>query len=208
MKRMYCTLLSIALLSIVLLGVAGIAAATDPGSVAESCDGCHGDNGVSRWSDVPTIAGIDAFVHSEALFVYRDNARPCAESEFRQGDSNRAATNMCDIAAEMSDEEIEDIAAHYAALPFVAAAQDFDASLAETGQLIHNRECNRCHSDGGSNPEDEAGILAGQWMDYLKTTFAEYESGEREQPKKMKENMDKLKQNDVEALLHYYASQQ
>jgi len=83
-----------------------------------------------------------------------------------------------------------------------------DASLAEAGKAIHQRECDRCHSDGGSNPEDEAGILAGQWMDYLQLSFAEYKSGEREQPKKMKEKMDTLSADDEKALLHFYGSQQ
>jgi len=83
-----------------------------------------------------------------------------------------------------------------------------DASVAEAGKAIHPREGDRCHSDGGSNPEDEAGILAGQWMDYLQLSFAEYKSGEREQPKKMKEKMDTLSADDEKALLHFYGSQQ
>lgn len=187
---------------------AGTVLAADLESMIAACDGCHGDNGVSEWTDVPTIAGIDEFVHSDALFIYRDEARPCADSEFRHGDTSRAATNMCEVAADMSDEDIEAIAAHYAALPFVAATQDFDAALAAAGEEIHKRDCARCHSDGGSNPEDEASILAGQWMGYLETTFAEYASGARDQPDKMKEKMDPLSEEDVKALLHYYASQQ
>ena len=176
--------------------------------VVETCNGCHGDNGTSQWSDVPTIAGIDAFVHSEALYIYRDEGRPCAKSKYRQGDTSRPETSMCEIAADLDDEMIEQLAGHYAALPFVPARQDFDAALAATGEAIHDRDCSRCHSDGGSNPDDEASILAGQWMDYLRVTFAQYASGEREQPNKMKEKLDSLSAADVEALLHYYASQQ
>lgn len=174
----------------------------------KSCNDCHGDNGVSQWNDVPTIAGVDAFVHSDALYVYRDKGRLCAMSKYRQGDTSRAESSMCDIAAELSDDTIEKLAAHYAALPFVPAKQDFDASLAAAGKVIHDRDCARCHSDGGSNPDDEAGILAGQWMGYLRTAFAEYAAGEREQLDKMKEKMDPLSDKDVEALVHYYASQQ
>ena len=182
--------------------------AGDIGEIVASCDGCHGDDGVSQWTDVPTIAGIDAFVHSDALYVYRDEARPCAMSAFRQGDTDRAETNMCAVAGELSDDQIEAIAEHYAALPFVAATQDFDAELAEQGKAVHDAECGRCHSDGGANPDDEASILAGQWMGYLEATFAEYASGDREQPKKMKEKMDALSADDTKALIHYYASQQ
>jgi sulfide dehydrogenase cytochrome subunit len=192
----------------VLLIVSTAPVAADITATAEMCNGCHGDAGVSQWSDVPTIAGIDSFVHSDALFLYRDSARPCATSDFRQGDTSREATSMCAIVKDMSDDEVEAIADHYAALSFAAAQQEFDAGLAKTGEAVHGRECSRCHSDGGSNPDDEASILAGQWMAYLETTFAEYASGDREQPDKMKEKMDALSAQDVTALLHYYASQQ
>lgn len=184
------------------------ALASDLNALIESCNGCHGDDGVSQWNDVPTIAGIDAFVHSDALYVYQDQARPCAMSGFKQGDTSQPETNMCDIAAELSDEQIEALAEHYAALPFVPAKQEFDAALAEQGKAIHDRDCRRCHSDGGSNPEDEASILAGQWMGYLESTFAEYAAGDREQPGKMKDKMDALSAEDTKALIHYYASQQ
>lgn len=177
-------------------------------AIVQTCNDCHGTNGVSQSDNMPTIAGIDEFVHSEALYIYRDKGRPCAKSKFCQGDTSRPETSMCDIAAELSDETIEKLAGHYAALPFVPAKQAFDASLAAAGKAIHDRDCARCHSDGGSNPGDEASILAGQWMGYLRVTIAEYAAGEREQPGKMKEKMDSLSDKDTEALLHYYASQQ
>lgn len=190
------------------ISISGAAFASDLDALIESCNGCHGDDGVSQWNDVPTIAGIDPFVHSDALWVYQEKGRPCAMGAFRQGDTSRPETNMCDVAAELSDEQIEAIAEHYAALPFVPAKQGFDAGLAEAGKAIHDRDCRRCHSDGGSNPDDEASILAGQWMGYLESTFAEYAAGEREQPDRMKEKMDALSAEDTKALIHYYASQQ
>jgi sulfide dehydrogenase cytochrome subunit len=182
--------------------------AGDLEAAVENCNGCHGDNGVSQWTDVPTIAGVPEFVHADALYIFRDEARPCTESKYRQGDTSRAATTMCAVAADLSDEMIDELAAHYAALPFVAAKQEFDAGLAAAGKAVHEAECDRCHSEGGSNPEDEAGILAGQWIGYLNDTFAEYRAGEREQPKKMEEKVNALSDDDVKALVHYYASQQ
>ena len=170
--------------------------------------GLLGRNGMGKTTLVRTIAGIDPFVHSDALWAYVDGARPCATGPYRQGDLSRAATNMCDVSAALSEDEIEAIAEHYAALPFVAAEQDFDPGLAASGQAVHAEQCARRHSDGGSNAADEASILAGQWMGYLRVTFAQYASGEREQPAKMQEKMDALSADDVEALIHYYASQQ
>jgi len=184
------------------------AAVADLAATVETCNGCHGDDGVSQWSDVPTIAGVPEFVHSDALYLFRDGDRPCSELEFKQGDTSRAATTMCNVVADFSDDAIDEIAAHYAGLAYVAMTQEFDAELAAAGQAVHEAQCDRCHSEGGSNPEDEAGILAGQPMGYLEATFAEYASGDREQPKKMEEKLSALSADDVKALVHYYASQQ
>jgi sulfide dehydrogenase cytochrome subunit len=203
MKR----LISIAI-SLTLGLFASAAAVADLGAIVENCNGCHGDDGVSQWTDVPTIAGVPEFVHSDALYLFRDEARPCSESEFKQGDTSRAATTMCAVVADLDDDAIDEIAAHYAGLPYAAMKQDFDADLAAAGKAVHDEACDRCHSEGGSNPEDEAGILSGQWIGYLEATFAEYASRDREQPKKMEEKLSALSADDVKALVHYYASQQ
>jgi len=180
----------------------------DISSIVDDCNGCHGDDGVSQWTDVPTIAGVPEFVHADALYFFRDEERPCSESEYKQGDTSRPATTMCAVVADLDDATLDEIAAYYFELPFVAAKQEFDADLAAAGKALHDAQCDRCHSEGGSNPDDEAGILSGQWIGYLDATFAQYASGDREQPKKMQEKMDALSADDVKALVHYYASQQ
>jgi sulfide dehydrogenase cytochrome subunit len=195
-------------LTALLIFAASVSQAADINAIANSCNDCHGKDGVSEWPEVPTIAGMPEVVHADALYIYADGDRPCSESKFRQGDTSRPATTMCKIASELSDDDKDGLAAHYANLPFVAAKQEFDPALASAGEAIHKSECDRCHSDGGSNPDDEAGILAGQWMAYLEASFAEYSSGEREQPAKMQEKIDALGADDIKALLHYYASQQ
>ena len=203
MKRFISLAISLTLGLFVSVAMAG-----DLDAVVENCNGCHGNDGVSQSNDVPTIAGIPEFVHADALYIFRDEARPCTESKYRHGDTSRAATTMCAVVADLSDDMIDEVAAYYAGLPWVAAKQDFDAALAEAGKAVHDAECDRCHSEGGSNPEDEASLLAGQWMGYLEDTFAEYKSGDREQPKKMEEKLSAISDDDIKALIHYYASQQ
>ena len=203
MKSIYRTILSIALVSL-----ASVASAQDIDAIVENCNGCHGDGGVSQWTDVPTIAGLPEFTHGDALYFFRDEERPCSEVSYKQGDTSRAPTTMCAVAGELSDEEIDAIAAHYAELPFVPAKQDFDAALASAGKAVHEEMCEKCHSDGGTNADDEAGILGGQWMGYMKATFDEYLSGAREQDKSMEDKMNALSEDDAKALLHYYASLQ
>jgi sulfide dehydrogenase cytochrome subunit len=191
--------------SVLTLGIPALASA-DIDALMEDCNGCHGDNGVSQWSDVPTIAGLAEFVHVDALFIYQDEARPCAESKYRQGDTSRPAKTMCAIAAELSEDDIDGLAAAYAALPYVKAKQDFDADKAAAGQALHDQHCDKCHSEAGTNPEDEAGMLGGQQMGYLRNTLAAYANGSREQPGKMEEKLSALSADDVEALVNYYGS--
>lgn len=192
----------------ILLLTAKAGFAGDVESLMQGCNDCHGDQGVSQWTDVPTIAGLAEFVHADALYIYRDEERPCADSAYRQGDTSRPETNMCAIANQLSDDDIDALAAAYAELPYVPAKQDFDAALAEAGKAIHDESCDRCHSKGGTDPEDEAGMLGGQQLGYLRGAFEEYAAESRYQPEKMQKAMSELSADDVEALLNYYASVQ
>ena len=200
MKRQLFLIFSVVGLSIPALATADIDA------LMADCNGCHGDGGVSQWTDMPSIAGIPEFVLADALYIYQDEARPCADSEYRQGDTSRAATNMCAVAAGLSEDDIDALAAAYAEMGWTKAKQDFDAGLAEAGKAVHDAECDRCHSEAGTNPEDEASMLGGQQMGYLRNIFAQYRDDSREQPSKMKEKIDALSDDDVEALVHYYGS--
>lgn len=202
MKRKF-----IFVLSALTLGIPALASA-DVDALMQDCNSCHGDNGVSQSSDIPTIAGLAEFVHVDALFIYQDEARPCKESEYRQGDTSRAATTMCALAADLSEDDIEALAMAYAELPYVKATQEFDADKAAAGKAIHDKDCDRCHTEEGTNPDDEAGMLGGQQMGYLRDTFAAYADGSREQPGKMQQKLDALSADDIEALVHYYGSVQ
>ena len=195
------------LLSMIFFCTSAVAAA-DLEDVIRDCNDCHGDDGVSEWSDVPTIAGVSAFVVSDALYFYRDEDRPCDESKYRQGDTDRPATDMCAVVADMSDDDIEAIAEHYAELTFKSAQQEFDASLVDEGKRIHDQACENCHADSGRDPEEDAGILAGQWTEYLREQFEYYKAGERSQPEKMEVKLADLTDQDIEALLNFYASLQ
>jgi sulfide dehydrogenase cytochrome subunit len=177
--------------------------------ITHQCDECHGADGVSTESDVPSIAGVSSFIIEAYMFEYRDAVRPCRESKYRSGDTERSATDMCTIAKELSEDEIPEIAEYYSSKEFVAATQDFDAEKAAVGAKIHRRDCEKCHSDGGSYADDDAGILAGQWMPYLEEVFADYATGERDMMEdKMKQKTDTLDADSISALIHYYASMQ
>lgn len=168
------------------------------GMLADTCNGCHGTDGASAGPATPTIAGL-----SEEYFVELMNG-------FASGEI--PSTIMGRIAKGYSEGEIKEMAKHFGSKPFVSAKQEFDDSQVKKGAKLHDKYCEKCHADGGTSAEDDAGVLAGQWTPYLTWALADFRSGDREMTKKMKKKVEQMlaKEGDegVQALLNYYASQQ
>jgi sulfide dehydrogenase cytochrome subunit len=160
-----------------------------------TCVGCHGADGVSSpMPDVPIIAGIDAVVQEDALFAYRDGGRECWPPGV-----------MCQISAALTDDDIVELAAHFAAMPFKPAGEAFDAALAAEGEKIHQKDCGICHGmDGPTMPESS--ILHGQKIAYLRAVMKEYAAIKRDQVPPMQKAISALTPEQTEALVQYYAS--
>jgi sulfide dehydrogenase cytochrome subunit len=157
------------------------------------CSKCHGEDGVSMDPKYPTIAGIPAEIQEDALYAYRDGGRNC-----------ESVPMMCKMVKKLTDDQIVEMSAHFSAMPFRPAEQDFDADLATKGEALHNENCQACHGDG---PEEaDSSILHGQWADYLRYALAQYAAGVREQPPNMKKRTDELTEADIDALVNFYAS--
>lgn len=160
----------------------------------DMCVSCHAEDGRGNDSTVPIIAGIPAVVQEDALWAYADGQRSCG-----------LAPMMCKIASRLTEEQIVQFAAHYAAMPYTPAGEEFDSTLAETGKSLHDSNCAICH--GADDPGDaEASILHGQHIEYLRFAMQQYAAGERQQLPAMEKKMADLSDDDIEALLNYYAS--
>jgi cytochrome subunit of sulfide dehydrogenase len=181
-----------------LLCCGGFAAAGPAPPDAAGCTSCHGDSGVSHKPDVPTIAGMSAPYLVAQMGAYQKSQRPCAKM---------SGTDMCEVAKKLTAAQIGSLSSYYAAQKFVPAAQSIDAALAAKGKALFGAHCALCHSDGGSQAADDAGILAGQWKSYLQTTLQDYVSGKRVQPDPMKRQTMSLAPADVKALAEYFASE-
>lgn len=182
------------------------ALAADAGKLAESCASCHGKDGASTESDVPNIGGYSAEYFSGALKAYKSKERPCVETKVRSGDKKGTKTDMCQLVKDMSEADVKALAQHFSEKKFVRTAQKFDAALAKKGKDVHDKNCEKCHSEGASLASDDAGILAGQKMAYLKEQTEFFLGGKRTMPKKMKPKLEGLDKSEVEAVLNYYAS--
>ena len=96
--------LMIAMILILMLAAGGAIAGGDVANgeaLSVDCADCHGDDGMGD-DDVPAIAGLDAAEHAQKLTDFKSGA---VEGE------------MNDYAADLSDQDILDLAAYYATLP-------------------------------------------------------------------------------------------
>lgn len=163
--------------------------------LANTCAGCHGTNGASVGPATPIIAGLSKDYFVETMEGFKEGEIP--------------STIMGRIAKGYSEEEFKQMADYFGNKPFIYAKQTFDNSSADKGAKLHDKYCEKCHSEGGKSAEDDSGVLAGQWVPYLDWTLADVINGDREAPKKMKKALSRLvkKEGDkgVAALLDYYA---
>jgi sulfide dehydrogenase cytochrome subunit len=192
-----------------LLGMvpAGSALAAGIDNQVATCAHCHGKAGASSESDVPIIGGYSVEFLVNNIKAYRDHERACPDTKYRSGPDKGKATNMCEVAKKLNDSDIRQIAVYFSQKKFVRAKQQFDPALAAKGKEIHEVYCEKCHSDGGTQAKDDAGMMAGQWMPYLHQAFDEFTTGKRPIPKKMKRKLDEITPEDMDALVHYYGSQ-
>ena len=195
LNKKVLTLLVLGGLSVSGNSLAGTASAVD---LANTCAGCHGIDGNSVGPATPSLAGISSEYFKEAMMDYKNP-------------EGRASTIMSRIAKGYTDEEINLMAGYFSKQKMTRRDQSFDSAKAKSGAKLHKKYCEKCHEDGGRSAEDDAGILAGQWMDYLTFTMDDFMSGKREMTKKMKKKVDKLSKDKGDAafedLIHFYGSQ-
>jgi cytochrome c553 len=133
--------------------------------IVEACAVCHGPKGVSAIEGVPSIAGQpDIFTQYQLVFI-RDGARKVEV--------------MQEAAKTLTDENIRDLGAYYAALPPPPAqkpARPVDRRKAEA--LIGPRRCDSCHLPNYAG-QGESARLAGQRPEYIVKAMHDYRSGER-----------------------------
>ncbi|MDP4030371.1 MAG: c-type cytochrome [Gallionella sp.] len=183
-------------------------ASADVNKLAETCANCHGKDGANAESDVPNIGGFSAKYFAITMEHYKKKERPCVETKIRSGDKKGTTSDMCQVVKDLSDDDIKQVAEHFAGKKFVRTAQKFDAALAAKGKSIHDRSCEKCHSEAASKADDDAGILAGQKMHYLKEQTEFFLASKRPMHKKMKPKLEALSKDEVEAVINYYGSLQ
>ena len=153
------------------------------------CIGCHGIPGYrTSYPDVypvPKLGGQHPEYIVSALAAYKSG--------------ERSHPTMRGIADGLSEQDMADLAAYYAAGAPAAAATP---PVNDKAQV-----CAACHGADGNSPAPLFPRIAGQHRDYLYQALQDYKAGRRKNPI-MAAQVEALSKQDMESLAAWFSSQQ
>lgn len=117
----------------------------------------------------------------DAMDTYRENRRIAIKYQ----QTSEPETVMNAIAQQLREADVEALATYYSKQQYIPIRQAFNPEMASRGAILHERYCEKCHLENGTKPVDDAPILAGQWMPYLRLQFDNIRSGKRLLPRRM-----------------------
>lgn len=164
------------------------AGAADP----SLCVACHGDGGNSSNPAVPSIAAQPRQFISTALYMFREGYRKDPQ--------------MTPMAANLSNAEMNELAAYFAKLPAAPARHRARPENASAGPgLVQKFHCTQCHG-GELQGLQQMPRLAGQQYDYLRLQLRGFRDRKRgDLDGKMSESAQGLSDGDIDALADYIA---
>jgi len=157
---------------------AAVAAATSPAAaqaappvkppaIAQTCTACHGAKGISSTRNTPSLAGQpDIFTQYQLVFMR---------------DGGRQPGIMQAVVKNLTDDNIRDLGAYYAALPpppALATKSEIAIDTEKVTGLLTSRHCDSCHKPDFAG-QGESARLAGQRPEYLKKALIDFRTGVR-----------------------------
>jgi len=157
--------------------------------LTQSCQACHGSNGISVQSHIPHLAGQQKKYLLKELKAFQSGIRvnPFMPKE---------------LLAQLSDYELTQIADYYAQLP-----QNKSNARVEnkTGENVR-AYCVSCHGMTGNTVTSKWANLAGQQKAYLQKQLMDYKSGKR-QHMIMEVIANELTNQQIADVAQYYSQQ-
>ena len=160
---------------------------------AQPCAGCHGADGNATKPGTPSLAGQPTMFTHWQLIKYRDGRRKDPE--------------MSPAAATLTDQDMVDLAAFYAAQMPRARAGPVDPQMVEDGRKAAvYYHCTSCHRKDLSGHE-QVPRLAGQDLDYLRKLLRAFkEKRATDLDGMMTMSAQPITEDDIEILAHFLAS--
>ena len=157
---------------------------------AQVCIACHGPDGSSANPVIPSLAAQPAQFIATQLLMFREGRRKDAQ--------------MSPFAANLSNADLNNIAAYFAAQKLTLPDAKPDAANAEAGARIAKQfNCVQCH---GATLAGQQHIprLAGQQREYLKTQLRGFKAATRfDMDGQMTSAAQALSDADIEVLANY-----
>lgn len=190
---------SLSLALVLAMGQYSIAADIEAGKQkSQTCAACHAADGNSANPTWPKLAGQHVQYTVKQLQDFKDGSRENAQ--------------MAPLVSSLSEEDMRDIAAYYAAQEGRIGAADPEY-LEEGGKIYRfgNAEsgvpgCMACHGPNGmGNPAARYPKLNGQHADYTAAQLRAFRSGERsnDNGRVMRLIAEKMKDAEIEAVSEY-----
>ncbi len=179
----------------VLLGTALPARAADPEAgrqKAAACAACHGEGGNSTNPEWPSLAAQPAQFISTSLFMFREG--------------NRKNDLMTPMAAKLSNAEMNDLAAYFAAQKAVPPQYKSRPENAAAGPgLAKKYNCSQCHGPA-LRGQQHIPRIAGQQHAYLLIQLRGFKAGTRADiDGNMTSAAQAVSEKDLEVLADYLA---
>jgi cytochrome c553 len=158
------------------------------------CKACHGLNGKGIAPAIPNLAAQRERYLFNSLKEYKDGER-----------SHAALKNL---ATNMSEADLRNVAAYFASLPPInnAAATDVKHSSPYEQGKAAAKACTQCHGADGNSTIPGTPSLAGQQPHYLVAAIQEYHQGDRAKDA-MRSSLRESDKLELESLALYFASQ-
>ncbi len=165
--------------------------------LAQSCTGCHGEQGLSAMPETPSLAGQLATYTYKQLRDYANNLR-----------SN---PTMSAMVQGLNAQDSADLAVWFSTLPASLGATSNPTPNAE--KLVQQGDgkriippCAVCHGANGQGEKMDIPALTGQRGDYLIKTLLDYKSGQRHNDvySRMRVIAQQLKESEINELAKYY----
>jgi cytochrome c553 len=160
--------------------------ATSGQELASSCSGCHGKDGNSQDSKIPSLAGQDAAYLVSAINSYKEGG-------------TRNHSDMKGVAQELDIKAKLNLAQFYS-----EQSPTGEAPRALEGPDVLSKKCDRCHGENGGKPDPEKPRIAGQRQAYLSTALNAYKKGDRIHSTMQAMSSD-LWSIEIDAIAAYYA---
>jgi cytochrome c553 len=166
---------------------------------AQVCAACHGPKGVSSNPAWPNIAG-----QNEKYFIKQ-------LQDLKNG-TQRNAPTMSAMIASLSQQDIDDLAAHYAKMPLAQGSTP--KKFVQRGEQLyrggdfnkHITACIACHGPKGTgNAQAGFPVLSGQHALYTLMQLHAFKEGKRSNDLNhiMQDICSRMSDEDMEAVAHY-----